>query len=88
MPEIQILLFGPAKDAQGEPSVALPVESFPVSISAVREQVSSKFPKLAAVVATSIFAVANRLTPRSAESMTVVVSEDQEVVLVPPVSGG
>ena len=87
---VNVLLFGPAKDAMdGKPSVAVRLDQVPASVSSLRTAIAEQYPKLSFVIQNSVFALNNRLIPRSAEtSSTVADSLRDEVVLVPPVSGG
>ncbi len=87
MPEVNLLLFGPARDAQRSESVVVKVQSLPCTVSHLRQVLPVQFPDLGPVLAMSIFAVANKLISRSTEK-DVSVSLSEEVVLVPPVSGG
>lgn len=88
MHEVTVLLFGPARDAQRSESVTIHISSLPSTVSCIRQLVESNYPKLAPVMATSIFAVGNKLVSRSKEATELLESLSQEVVLVPPVSGG
>ena len=85
---LQILLFGPARDALGgKDSISISIDSLPTKISSVRDAVADQHPNLRFVLRNSIFAVENKLCPRSSEASRDV-SGVSEVVLVPPVSGG
>ena len=86
---LNIKLFGPARDAvDGKTDIMIALKQYPVSIESLRLEVAAQVPELRFVLLNSIFAINNRLTPRNAEAITSVPSQDVEVVLVPPVSGG
>lgn len=89
MPEtIQILLFGPARDAlEGVESISICLDKFPINISNLRNRVSEQHPNLRFVLRNSMFAVGNKLCPKSQEDGQQI-DGACEVVLVPPVSGG
>ena len=82
---MQILLFGPAKDAlDGQSSIEVAIDK-DITVSELRLLVSAQFPALAHILSQSIFGVNNKLVPKATEATTNVIGP---IVLVPPVSGG
>ena len=85
-----VLLFGPARDAlDGISSIPVSIQGDEnVLISDIRDAIKSQHPRLTFVLLNSVFALNNKLIPKSSESLTVVPLTNYELVLVPPVSGG
>jgi molybdopterin converting factor small subunit len=86
----KVLLFGPARDAlDGINSISVRIQDDQnVSISHIRDAIKAQHPRLTFVLINSVFALDNKLIPKSSESLTVLPLNDYELVLVPPVSGG
>ena len=66
---LKILLFGPARDAMdGESTVSVECDHFPVSIEQLRTIMNEKFPALRFVLMNAVFALDNQLIPRNNET--------------------
>lgn len=86
---VGVLLFGPARDAAGGRSVInLEFTENDVHLARVRKIIQESYPELRLLLESSIFAVDNRMVPKSKESTTSIIPGQTEIVLVPPVSGG
>ena len=82
---MKLLLFGPAREAIDMSSVE--IKKSCTTVCELRQIVVEEFPELEFVVNKSIFAVNNKLIPRTHETDSQVCEHDA-LVLVPPVSGG
>jgi molybdopterin converting factor small subunit len=72
---------------RGQSFVSLDIAELPIAVADLREKLNNEQPNLRFVLMNSLFALNNRLVPRSAEKNHKV-EGDSEIVLVPPVSGG
>ena len=89
MPSVRVLLFGPAKDAMGGVHfIDIDLALLPILVIDIRTAISEQYSKLSFVLMNSIFAVGNAMVPRSLEAQHIIADLHQEIVLVPPVSGG
>jgi molybdopterin converting factor small subunit len=77
---VRLLLFGPAREAAGVASVTLPGQSVSGVIAAAEERFGEEF---AQIVATS-----NVWLNGDAVGRGTLVNDDDEVAVIPPVSGG
>jgi molybdopterin synthase sulfur carrier subunit len=76
----QLLLFGPAREAVGRSSVTLPGESVAAVVGAAQEQFGEPF--------SQILAVSNVWLNGQAVAPDTRVGDDDEIAVIPPVSGG
>ena len=87
--EVKVLLFGPAREANGGRSeIHIGVDRGTADIAGLRRIMWETLPELRNILESSIFAVNNRMVPKAREETESIVSEGVEIVLVPPVSGG
>ncbi len=80
--KIRVMLFAVAKQIAGAPEIELEFAAGP-TVAEVRKALIQLCPDLADVMACCMFAVNNEYA-----SMDQVISDDCEVGLIPPVSGG
>ena len=86
--QLDVLLFASTKDALGGLSkVRVNVKKSERSVTSLRVSLLSSFPALEKVIHSCRVAVAHILIPIEEES-TYLLSESDEVALIPPVSGG
>ena len=86
---IKVLLFGPARDAlEGKSELDVELLEDRQNVLGLRSVLWESFPELRHVLATSIFAVNNRMVPKKMEAVEFIKFPNPEIVLVPPVSGG
>ena len=88
MTTLNVLLFGPARDALNCNSIPVEVNELPLAVSDLRQLVSVQHARLNPVLANSVFAVGNKMIPRRMEGEAKVASFTVDIVVVPPVSGG
>jgi molybdopterin converting factor subunit 1 len=82
MSTIRVRLFAAAKETAGRPTIEFSAESA-TSIADIRSRLSNELPALAGLIAISRFAVNDRYV-----SDAYSVSANDEIALIPPVSGG
>jgi molybdopterin converting factor small subunit len=86
---LKVLLFGPARDAMsGAPNVSVEVNNLPVLLADLRLQMAKQHPQLQFVLMNAIFALRNKLIPKSQENQELIEDIACEIILIPPVSGG
>ena len=88
MTTLNVLLFGPARDALNCSSISIEAAELPLTVSELRTLVAAQHAKLNPVLANSVFAVGNKMIPRKKDGEAKVVSVGIDIVVVPPVSGG
>jgi molybdopterin converting factor small subunit len=76
----RLLLFGPAREAAGVSSVTLPGHDVAGIIAAAEERFGEEFVKVLAT--SSVWLNGDAVDPNA------VVNDDDEVAVIPPVSGG
>jgi molybdopterin synthase sulfur carrier subunit len=76
----RLRLFGPAREAAGLASVSLPGETVATVIAAAEDKFGSQFSQVVAV--SRIWLNGDETAPGTA------VNDDDEVAVIPPVSGG
>jgi len=79
---LKVLLFAAARQRVGAGSVELDIE-LPSTISDVCEVLVARYPELEGLVATSRWAIDQSFVDNSAK-----VHGNEEIALIPPVSGG
>jgi molybdopterin converting factor subunit 1 len=79
---MKILLFASARQRIGSPEVDIEIAE-PASVASLRSAFTAAYPDLAGLIASSRFAVDRKFV----EDDTIV-SGDQEIAFIPPVSGG
>jgi molybdopterin converting factor small subunit len=76
----QLLLFGPARDAVGHSRLTLPGDSVAAIVAAAEEQFGEAFSRVLAV--SNVWLNGQVVEPNTR------VGEDDEIAVIPPVSGG
>ncbi|HEY1831714.1 MAG TPA: MoaD/ThiS family protein [Acidimicrobiales bacterium] len=76
----QLLLFGPARDAVGHSKLTVPGDSVAAIVAAAEEQFGEAFSRVLAV--SNVWLNGHLVAPDTH------VSEDDEIAVIPPVSGG
>lgn len=79
---VRVLLFARARELAGSDSVSVSV-AIPATIAGLRATLASRYPGLAALLARSALAVNHSFADDSTP-----VSPNDEIALIPPVSGG
>ncbi len=79
---MRVLLFAAARQRVGAGSIELEL-SLPATIAEIRSNLVASYPDLASLVSTSRWAVNQSFVDDSA-----IVQGNEEVALIPPVSGG
>lgn len=80
---IRVLLFAGLAETAGESSILLEAGLEPLTVQAVREQLSSKYPAMKELLEKSMAAI-NQEYANSSDP----IKESDEVAFIPPVSGG
>jgi molybdopterin converting factor subunit 1 len=79
---VTVRLFARAKDLAGANAVRIELKA-PATVGDLRRRLAAEYPRLEALLAHSAFAVDDGFADASLE-----LSPDQEIALLPPVSGG
>ena len=80
--KVSVLLFAAAREAVGQESISVEVPDG-ANVAQVLEQLGQQIPTIAHLVSSSRLAVDNEYAPASQ-----VITNENEIAFIPPVSGG
>lgn len=80
---VQVLLFAGLADQIGASRISIPVKNFPITASELKAAIQTAYPQASSLIKVSFAAVNQQYATEDS-----VITESDEVALIPPVSGG